>query len=88
MEKLLKTGPVVIRLRDFSAKSPWALWQWKLEPFTTKEALTSQIDISFNPSQTPETKTVLHEEKSGFYKKCVYACADSGELYTLENKEK
>jgi len=88
MEKLLKTGPVVIKLRDFSAQSPWSLWQWKLEPFITKEKLTSHIDISFHLSQKPEITDVLYEEKSGFYKRCVYSCADSGELHTLENKEK
>ncbi len=88
MEKLLKTGPVVIKLRDFSTQNHWSLWQWKLEPFTTKENTTSQIDISFNLSQKPDTNDILYEEKSGFYKKCVYSCGDSVELHTLENKEK
>ena len=88
MEKLLKTGPVVIRLRDFSSKNTWVLWQWKVEPFVIKDNLSSHIDISFSLSQKPDAKEILYEEKSGFYKKCVYACDDSVELHTLENKEK
>ena len=88
MEKILKTGPVVIKLRDFSTKSPWSLWQWKLEPFVTKEALTPDISISFSLSQMPDTTGALYEEQSGFYKRCVYSCADGKELHTLEDKAK
>lgn len=88
MEKLLKTGPVVIKLRDFSAKSPWSLWQWKLEPFVTREALTPDISISFSLSHMPDTTGALYEEQSGFYKRCVYSCADGKELHTLEDKTK
>lgn len=86
MEKLLKTGPVVIKLRDFSTNNIWSLWQWKLEPFTIKENLKPDITIDFKKSTEVSKSSPLFEEKSGFYKRCVYSCEDSGEIHTLEDK--
>ena len=88
MEKLLKTGPVVIKLRDFSTNNIWSLWQWKLEPFVIKGDLVSHTDVSFSLSQKPDTTDILYEEKSGFYKRRVYSCNDGNELHTLEDKSK
>ena len=88
MKKLLKTGPVVIELRDFSTKSPWSLWQWKLEPFLTEKNLSPHITVNFNLSENPVTTSVLYEEKTGFYKRRVYSCNNNKVLHTLENKDK
>lgn len=86
MEKLVKTGPVVIRLRDFSVKNTWSLWQWKLEPFTVKENLKADITVDFGKHSDCPRISPLTQEKSGFYKRCVYSSQNGSEIHTLESK--